>query len=63
MRKNSSEPSINELTLLDFFAAMALISLSGSKTPLSKRAAVAYGIGAEMIKIRQEENEKRETVT
>ena len=58
MQNQNSNPSLEELTVLDFFAAMALIGMGGSKTPLAKRAALAYGIGLEMIKTRKEFEEQ-----
>ena len=49
-----SNPSLDQLTILDFFASMALIGMGATKTPITKRAAIAYGIGQEMIKVRKE---------
>jgi hypothetical protein len=54
MKKKKTNPSLNELTVLDFFAAMALIGMGASKTPLTKRAQLAYGIGQEMLLVRLE---------
>ena len=49
-----SNPSLDQLTILDFFASMALIGMGASKVPITKRADLAYGIGLEMIKVRKE---------
>jgi len=58
MKKKNSSPSLDELTILDFFAAMALQNFANAKIPLTKRAALAYAIGQDMLKVRQEIEDK-----